>query len=77
MSPGIRITLFNGIVIDQRNLGMSMKVKKSTVDDVRKRFETNKKKLEEKEREYDFNERLREIKEEVITKCLYVIEQSL
>ncbi|XP_063719445.1 zinc finger matrin-type protein 2-like [Symsagittifera roscoffensis] len=48
----------------QRNLGMSMKVKKSTVEDVRKRFDMNKKKLEEKEKEYDFNERMSEIKEE-------------
>ena len=53
------------MVVDQRNLGMSMKVKKSTADDVRKRFELNKKKLEEKEKEYDFNERVKEIKEEV------------
>ena len=43
---------------------MSMKVKKSTVEDVRKRFDMNKKKLEEKEKEYDFNERMSEIKEE-------------
>jgi len=48
----------------QRNLGMSMKVEKSTLDQVRKRFESNKKKLEEKNKEYNLDERLMELKEE-------------
>lgn len=37
---------------DQRNLGMSMKVEKSTLDQVKKRFEFNKKAKEQKEKEY-------------------------
>jgi len=48
----------------QRNLGMSMKVERSSLDQVKKRFETNKRKMDEKHKEYDFNERLRELKEE-------------
>ena len=39
-------------VTDQRNMGMSMKVEKSTVDQVRKRFEFNKKKKEEEKKKY-------------------------
>lgn len=48
----------------QRNLGMSMKVERSTVDQVKKRFELNKKKMEEKKKEYDIDQRLQELKEE-------------
>ncbi|XP_064405568.1 zinc finger matrin-type protein 2-like [Halichondria panicea] len=48
----------------QRNMGMSMKVEKSTVDQVRKRFEFNKKKKEEEKKKYDFEERLKEVKED-------------
>jgi len=48
----------------QRNLGMSMKVERSSLDQVKKRFETNKRKMDEKHKEYDFNERIRELKEE-------------
>ena len=50
---------------DQRNLGMSMKVERSTLAQVKARFETNKKKKEEKKRKYDFEERMKEMKEEV------------
>ena len=42
--------LFHDIT-DQRNLGMSMKVERSSLDQVKKRFEFNKKKLEEKKKE--------------------------
>ena len=38
--------------IDQRNLGMSMKVEKSTLDQVKKRFDHNKKMKEQKAKEY-------------------------
>ena len=38
--------------IDQRNIGMSMKVEKSTVDQVRQRFQFNKKKKEEEKKQY-------------------------
>ena len=37
---------------DQRNLGMSMKVERSTVDQVKERFESNKKKKEEEKKKY-------------------------
>merc|ERR550525_739354 len=37
----------------QRNLGMSMKIERSTVDQVKARFAKNKAKLEETKREYD------------------------
>jgi len=53
------------LITDQRNLGMSMKVERSSLEQVRKRFEMNKKKLEEKKKEYDFEERIKELKEEV------------
>ncbi|XP_072386681.1 zinc finger matrin-type protein 2 [Diabrotica undecimpunctata] len=48
----------------QRNLGMSMKVERSSLDSVRKRFEANKKKMEEKKKEYDMTSRLQELAEE-------------
>lgn len=48
----------------QRNLGMSMKVERSTVDQVKERFKVNKKKMEEKKKDYELEKRLREAKEE-------------
>lgn len=57
----LKICLFS----DQRNLGMSMKVERSTLDQVQKRFEQNKKKLDEKKKQYDFEERMKELKEDV------------
>lgn len=45
---------------------MSMKVERSSVDQVKKRFEILKKKKEEKTKEYDLTERIQELKEEVI-----------
>ncbi|XP_005178885.1 zinc finger matrin-type protein 2 [Musca domestica] len=48
----------------QRNLGMSMKVERSTVDQVKERFQANKKKMEEKQKDYELEKRLREAKEE-------------
>uniref|UniRef100_A0A8C2X1S1 Zinc finger matrin-type protein 2 n=1 Tax=Cyclopterus lumpus TaxID=8103 RepID=A0A8C2X1S1_CYCLU len=45
----------------QRNLGMSMRVERSSLDQVKKRFEANKKKMEEKQKEYDFEERMKEL----------------
>ena len=53
------------IVVDQRNLGMSMRVERSSLDQVKKRFEMNKRKKEEKKKDYDFEERMKELKEEV------------
>lgn len=54
------------LFLDQRNLGMSMKIERSSLDQVKKRFESNKKKMEEKKKDYDLEQRLRELKEEVI-----------
>ena len=45
---------------------MSMRVERSTLDQVRKRFEMNKRKLEEKKKDYDFDERMKELQEEVM-----------
>lgn len=50
---------------DQRNMGMSMKIERSTVDQVKKRFDFNKKKREEEKKKYDFEERMKELKDEV------------
>jgi U4/U6.U5 tri-snRNP component SNU23 len=46
---------------------MSMKVERSSVEQVRQRFEALKKKKEEKTKEYDLTERIQELKEEVYT----------
>lgn len=43
---------------------MSMKVERSTVDQVKERFQANKKKMEEKQKDYELEKRLREAKEE-------------
>ncbi|KAK0071269.1 hypothetical protein PV326_001451, partial [Microctonus aethiopoides] len=48
----------------QRNLGMSMKIERSTLDQVKARFAANKKKMEEKKKDYDFEQRVKELKEE-------------
>lgn len=48
----------------QRNLGMSMKIERSSLDSVKKRFEMNKKKMEEKKKDYDMASRLQELAEE-------------
>lgn len=46
---------------------MSMKVERSSLDQVKARFEMNKRKQEEKKKEYDFGERVKELQEEVTT----------
>merc|ERR1712083_545887 len=48
----------------QRNMGMSMKIERSSIDQVKERFAINKKKMEEKKKEYDFEQRMQELKEE-------------
>ncbi len=58
----------NLIVLDQRNMGMSMRVERSNVDQVRKRIEMNKAKQSEVEKEYNFEERMKELKEEVCSR---------
>ncbi len=41
-----------------------MKIERSSLDQVKSRFEANKRKLEEKKKEYVFEERMKELKEE-------------
>lgn len=48
----------------QRNLGMSMRIERSSLDSVKQRFSMNKKKMEEKKKEYDMAARMQEIAEE-------------
>jgi len=48
----------------QRNLGMSMRIERSSVDQVKARFALNKKKLEEKKKDYDLEQRTSEMREE-------------
>merc|ERR1711936_387253 len=48
----------------QRNLGMSMRIERSSVDQVKARFALNKKKLEEKKKDYDLEQRTTEMREE-------------
>lgn len=48
----------------QRNLGMSMRIERSTVDQVKARFALNKKKMEEKKKEYDLEQKVSELREE-------------
>jgi hypothetical protein len=55
----------NCFLADQRNLGMSMKVERSTVDQVKERFDVLKKKKEEKKKEYDIEQKMKEMGEEV------------
>ena len=46
------IVLFVGMTTDQRNLGMSMKIERSSLDQVKQRFERNKAKQLEEKKEY-------------------------
>jgi len=50
----------------QRNMGMSMKVERSSLDQVKARFAMNKKKKEddEKKKDYDFDSRIKELEDE-------------
>ena len=51
----------------QRNLGMSMRVERSSLDQVKQRFESNKRKKEEekKKQDYDFESRVKDLRDEV------------
>ncbi len=42
-----------------------MRIERSSLDQVKKRFELNKKKLEEKKKDYDLEQRVKELREEV------------
>lgn len=48
---------------DQANLGMSMQVERSSVDQVKARIQALKRKQEEGTKEYDFDERIVQLKE--------------
>ncbi|GJQ84072.1 hypothetical protein Trydic_g10530 [Trypoxylus dichotomus] len=48
----------------QRNLGMSMRIERSSLDSVKQRFVMNKRKMEDKKKEYDMASRMQEIAEE-------------
>ena len=60
-----------------QNLGMSMKLKRSTVEDVKARFELNKQKRQEKVKEYSLKERLQDAKEEQERMAAYSSQVSL
>lgn len=64
------------IPLDQRNLGMSMKIERSTVEQVKARFALNKKKMDEKKKEYDLEQRVKELKEEVSNPNLKFIQNN-
>ncbi len=49
----------------QRNKGMSMKIERSTLDQVKARFAENKKKAEEEKKSYDFKQKMGDLREEV------------
>lgn len=44
-----------------------MRVERSSLDQVKRRFEMNKKRLEERKRDYDLEQRMKEIQEEVMS----------
>ncbi|EDV21478.1 Zinc finger matrin-type protein 2 [Trichoplax sp. H2] len=48
----------------QRNLGMSMRIERSSLEDVKNRFASNKRKKLEVKKTYDFEARIQELKEE-------------
>merc|ERR1739842_215946 len=48
----------------QRNLGMSMKIERSSLDQVKARFNVNKRKMEEKKKEYDIDQKMEQLREE-------------
>lgn len=60
----------------QRNMGMSMKVERSTLDQVRQRFTTNKQKREVVQKEYDLESRVREANEEMERYKAYTREKK-
>lgn len=47
----------------QRNLGMSMKVERSSLEQVKERFNKNKRKHDEKVKEYDLDQKIKEAQE--------------
>ena len=63
--PGFFVMIFNfRYFSDQRNMEMSMRVERSSLDQVKARFALNKKKMDEKKKEYDLEQRTTELREE-------------
>jgi len=60
----------------QKNLGMSMKVERSTLDQVKERFARNKGKMEEKKKDYHLEERVKDLQEEEQKNREYQKEQK-
>jgi U4/U6.U5 tri-snRNP component SNU23 len=54
----------------QRNLGMSMKIERSSLDQVKARFTAKKKEQEEKKKTYDFQQKVGDLREEVSWKIV-------
>ncbi|XP_075586022.1 LOW QUALITY PROTEIN: zinc finger matrin-type protein 2-like [Dermatophagoides farinae] len=48
----------------QKNLGMNMRISRSTLDDVKERFQMKLKEKMEKKNEYDIEEKMKELREE-------------
>lgn len=48
---------------------MSMRIERSSLDQVKQRFEANKQKLNEQKKKYDLDKRIQELNEEV---CLFL-----
>lgn len=48
----------------QKNLGMNMRINRSTLEDVKERFAMKLKEKEEKKKEYNIEEKMKELKEE-------------
>lgn len=53
---------------------MSMKIERSTLEQVKARFAMNKKKLEEKKKDYDLEQRVKELKEEVCFLKVFILQ---
>ncbi|XP_070507907.1 zinc finger matrin-type protein 2 [Chironomus tepperi] len=47
----------------QRNLGMSMKVERSSLEQVKERFNKNKRRQDDKVKEYDLDQKIKEVQE--------------
>ena len=54
---------------------MSMRVERSSLDQVKARFATNKKKAEEKQKSYDFDQRITDLKEEASLN-IYILDRK-
>ena len=53
---------------------MSMKIERSTLEQVKARFAMNKKKLEEKKKDYDLEQRKEKTRKEKLKKSMKIME---